>query len=120
MNNVERAYLLAGLFPEELPGIITDIRQRVAYLKDHENDIRKTWDNGMITIDFWYDLAKGVLQVMEKYESKLLESQRRFADQLFDGYNALFTIDCIVKYADTGNGSLRFQLAVKMLFEYHP
>ncbi|WP_268225341.1 hypothetical protein [Sinomicrobium oceani] len=120
MNNVERAYLLAGLFPEELPGILTDIRQRVAYLQKHEDDIRKEWDNGLITVGFWCDLAKRVLQVIEKYESKLLESRRLFADQLFDGYNALFAIDCIAKYADKGNGSSRFQLAVKMLFEYRP
>lgn len=120
MNNVERAYLLARLFPEELPGILTDIRQRVAYLQKHEDDIRKEWDNGLITISFWSDLAERVLHVIEKYESKLLEKQRLFADQLFDGYNALFTNDCIVKYADKGNGSPRFRLAVKMLFEYHP
>ncbi|UGU15437.1 hypothetical protein LS482_17355 [Sinomicrobium kalidii] len=120
MDNVARGYLLAGLFPEELPGIVTDIRQRVAYLQEHKDDIRKTWDNGLITLGFWCDLAKRVLQVIEKYESRLLENRRLFSDQLFDGYNALFTVDCIVKYADEGNGSIRFRLAVKMLLEYHP
>ncbi|WP_268223541.1 hypothetical protein [Sinomicrobium oceani] len=120
MNNGERAYLFARLFPEELPEIIQDIQNRVAYLQDHKEDIRKTWDNGLITLDFWSDLAGRVHKSVEKYESKLLEKHRLFADELFDGYNALFTIDCIVKYADKGNGSLCFQLAVKMLFEYHP
>ena len=85
MNNVERGYLLAGLFPEELPGIIQDIHNRVAYLQEHKDDIRKTWDNGLITFDFWHDLAKRVLQPIEKYESKLLEKQRLFADQLSTG-----------------------------------
>lgn len=119
MNNVERARLLAGLFPQELPGILTDIRIRVDYLQEHRDDIRKSWDNGLLTFAFWQNLAQRVGQVLEKYQSRLLNSQRLFADQLFDGYNALFTVDCIVKYAEAGNGSKPFRLAVDMLFSHH-
>ena len=117
-NNVEKARLLAGLFPEELPGILTDIRKRVGYLQEHREDLRKSWDNGMLTFAFWDDLAQRVEGAMEKYQSRLLERPRLFADQ-FDGYNALFTTDCIVKYAEAGNGSKPFRLAVEMLFDYH-
>ncbi|WP_418501774.1 hypothetical protein [Flagellimonas sp.] len=118
-NNVEKAQLLAGLFPEEMPGILSDIAVRAQYLKEHREDLQKTWDNGLLTFPFWEDLAQRVEQAMEKYQSRLLERPRLFADQLFDGYNALFTIDCIVKYAEAGNGSKPFRLAVDMLFSYH-
>ncbi|MCH4565672.1 hypothetical protein MKP05_21565 [Halomonas sp. EGI 63088] len=120
MTNVERACLLAGLFPKELPGVLQDIRDRATYLREHEDNIRKEWDNGLITAEFWFDLAKRVHGAVEKYDKKLLKSRRLFADQLFDGHNALFTIDCIAKYAKKGNGSARFRLAVDMLFEHHP
>ena len=119
MNNVERARLLAGLFPQELAGILTDIGQRVDYLQTHREEIEKTWDNGLLTFAFWSDLAQRVGEVLEKYQSRLLERPKLFADQLFDGYNALFTVDCIVKYAEAGNGSKPFRLAVDMLFSYH-
>lgn len=119
MDNVERARLLAGLFPQELPGILTDIGQRVDYLQTHREEIERTWDNGLLTFAFWSDLAQRVGEILEKYQSRLLERPRLFADQLFDGYNALFTVDCIVKYAEAGNGSKPFRLAVDMLFTYH-
>lgn len=120
MNYAERAYLLAGLFPEELPGILITIHEKYTCLQAQEETIRNQWDNSMITVADWYDLAKQAHEVVKKYKSKLLEKRRLFADQLFDGTLALFTIDCIVEYARKGNGGPRFQEAIKMFFGNHP
>lgn len=120
MTNVDKGYMLAKLFPEELPGILSDLKIRAEYLLNHQKDIQKEWGNGLITLEFWSDLARSILTITEKYQTKLVERPRLFADQLFDGYHALFTTDAIVKYAQSGNGSTSFQLAVELFFKYHP
>lgn len=117
MSNVEKAMLLAALFPEELPEVLQAIKKRHTYLQMHKQQIRQTWDHELLPFDFWYGLAENVHNAIEKYDKKLLKSRRLFADQLFDGYNALFTVDCLVRYAGQGKTTSRFKLAILVLFD---
>ncbi len=117
MNNVERGYLLANLFPDELTGIMDAIEGIHYNLVENKDTITKEWDNGTITVDFWYSLAHEVYSNVTRQRKQLLKS-RRFADQLFDGYNALFTIECISKYAEEHRDGSKFHFMVNALFNY--
>lgn len=117
MNNVERGKLLADLFPNELRGILDAIPLINKMLSDNKDEIASSWNNGMITFDFWLSLANRIDGIIKKEGKQLLRS-RRFADQLFDGYNALFTVDCIVKYAEKERKGSNFYHMVNALFNY--
>lgn len=115
MNNVEKAKLLALLFPEQLAGVLQAITQAYRYLSDNEEALREGWQNGLITFDFWQRNGEGVQAALTEYGSRLTKSSSLFADQLFDGYYALFTIDCILKQAAESE-SLKYKQAVSLLF----
>lgn len=117
MNNVERGKLLADLFPDELQGVLDAIPLIYEVLSKNKADIISKWNNPLITFDSWYRLATGVNTVVAEQGAKLLKS-RRFADELFDGYYAFFTIDCIVKYAGTERRDSNFYHMVNALFKY--
>lgn len=116
MNNVERGKLLADLFPNEVQGILNAIQAIYKMLKDNESEVRADWDNGFISADAWYRLADEVTEIVQKEGDKLLRS-KRFSEQLFSGYYAIFTIDCIVKYADRERNGSNFHFMTKALFE---
>lgn len=80
-------------------------------------DIAGQWNNPLITFDSWFRLATGVNTVITEHGSKLLKS-KRFSDELFDGYYAFFTIDCMVKYAEKERKDSNFYHMVIALFSY--
>lgn len=119
MNNVEKGYLLAQLFPEEIKGILDAIEKIHYTLIEDREQIERDWDNGMLNINFWYSLAHEVYSKVTRQGKQLLKC-RRFADQLFDGYNAIFTIDCIVKFAERERMGSKFYHMVQVLFIFEP
>lgn len=119
LNNVEKGKLLADLFPDEIPAIIEFIKAMYINLTDNETIIKKDWDNGLINVELWYRIAKDVDISINSNGKRLIKS-RCFSDQLFDRYNALYTIDCIVKYADTERRESKFYHMVNVLFNFEP
>lgn len=117
LNNVERGKLLADLFPDELQGILDAIPLIYETLSRNKADIAGQWNNPLITFDSWFRLATGVNTVITEHGSKLLKS-KRFSDELFDGYYAFFTIDCMVKYAEKERKDSNFYHMVIALFSY--
>lgn len=115
LNNVEKGKLLADLFPNEIPAILEFIKSMYINLTDNETIIKKDWDNGLINAELWYRIAKDVDMSIISNEKRLIKS-RCFSDQLFDSYNALYTIDCIVKYADMERKGTNFYHMVNSLF----
>ena len=116
MNNVEKGKLLAALFPEQLAGLLESITQAYRYLSDNEESLRAGWQDKLITFGFWQRNAEGVQAAVTQYGSRLTKSSSLFADQLFDGYYALFTIDCILKQAKDSENP-KYRQAVALLFE---
>lgn len=116
-NNVEKGRLLHQLFPGEMPGLIDFILGMSQTVQEDQELNRGQFDNGLFSFDFWLDLAGKVQDVTEKYSAKLHKSSNLFADQLFDGYLACFTIHCIVIYttARTHDNS-KFVKAVDLFF----
>lgn len=116
LNNVERAKLLFELFPESIPGFITYVKEATAnYDKE---DLRKTWSNGMIGVDWWISLLDDVQAILIKYGSSISKSKNLFSDQLFDGYNAFVTSTLLSNYANKSGIDKKFTAMVKILFEF--
>ncbi len=115
MTTVEKARLFAGLFPQHLEGILEAVGARCQCLADNETEIRAEWD-GFFTADFWFGLGRDIAKVLNKYGSKLAKKPSLFADQLFDGYLALFTVDCIVRHKKLSTDA-KFITAVELFFE---
>lgn len=122
MNNVDKGKLLASLFPEQLNGILDSLTAGYAFLTANEETLRSTWDNELLNFDFWYVQAAEVANTVKRHSRALTKSSSLFADQLFDGYNAIFTIDCIVKQAAALPPlpeNKRYGLAVQLLFNHY-
>ncbi len=99
LNNVEKARLLFQFFPEEIPAYINTVQGMCAAIQENEAEYRAQWDNGLLKFDFWLSLVARAEKVIKQYGKKLHSNSRLFTDQLFDGYQALFTIHCLRGYA---------------------
>lgn len=117
MNNVERGYLLAKLFPESLKDLTLFVQQETERFRAQEEYIRSIWaDKTLMTADFWYALVSDTEQVLKRYNVTLHRSTRVFSDQLFDGYNAIFLTNCLIEYADREECSPKMKEAIHLLF----
>lgn len=114
--NVEKGKLLHELFPGEVPALLQYLKEMCSLINTDKDTIQAHWTNGLLTADFWFNLSSNVDLIIDKYGTKLEKSSRLFADQLFDGYTAIYTIECIVKYAGSKPANKKFMNAVAMLF----
>ena len=122
MNNVDKGKLLATLFPEQVQGTLDSLTEAHAFLNNNEETLRNSWENSLITFDFWMQLAEQAHNIISDYGQKLSKSTSLFSDQLFDGYIAIFTIDCIAKQSAALPPlpeHIRYGLAVKLLFDHY-
>lgn len=116
MNNVEKGKFLADLFPEELPNITQFIQQEIAHFSKNEADIRRHWTGNLVTHGFWFQLVQNIESAIKQCGNRLHRNHRWFADQLFDGYNALFTIYCLVEYTSKNECNHKLRQAIHLLF----
>jgi len=122
MDNVDKGKLLAALFPDKLGDILDSLTGTYNYLTENEDSLRATWSNGMFPFNFWYRVAGDVATTVDRYGARLTKSSSLFADQLFDHYNALYTIECIVKQAELLPelpGNQAYKLGVRLLFDHY-
>lgn len=116
MHNVERGRLLADLLPLELPKIIRYMETEVAQMRAHEQFIRSHWAGVICTSDFWFSLVGNIDKKIKKCGSRLHTRHGWFADQLFDGYDALFTLYCLQEYATKIECSRQLSQAIHLIF----
>ncbi len=114
--NVEKGKLLHELFPDEIPPLLQHIKETGSLIDRDKDTIKAQWTNGLLTADFWFTLSGNANRIIDKYEPKLEKSSRLFADQLFDGYTAIYTVECIVRYVSSRTANKKFMNAVVMLF----
>lgn len=122
MNNVEKGKLLATLFPEQVRDILDNLKATYVFLTENEETLRNSWDNALLPFDFWYRQAAEVAATVDKHGEALKKSSSLFADRLFNGYNAIYTIDCIAKQAQSLPllpDNQRYGLGVRLLFDYY-
>ncbi|HUN01237.1 MAG TPA: hypothetical protein PLS00_00160 [Niabella sp.] len=117
LNNVEKGKLLFDLFPANIPKAIDFILAIAKMICNDPDNLKQQWENQFLTVEFWLRLATDTQQRIEKNGKSLHRSGSRFADQLFDGYNALFTVHCLGEYSvNEACTDKRFAKAIEMLF----
>ncbi|MCY1662567.1 hypothetical protein [Chryseobacterium sp. SL1] len=120
LNNVEKGKLLADLLPEELPEIVRLIEQETKTFLQNEADFKANWKSTLVTAEFWFSLVRNIDNSINKCGSRLHKNNRWFADQLFDGYNALFTIYCLVEYSLKEECNHKLRQGIHFLFGDEP
>jgi hypothetical protein len=118
LNNVEKAKLLHSLFPAEAAGIlqfVSGMSQTIAGEQEHQ---RGSWNkNELFGFDFWLSLSEQAQKTITKYGRQLEKNSSLFADQLFDGYGAVYMVHCLIIYITTQkHANTKFTLAVDLLF----
>jgi len=117
--NVEKARLLHQLFPQEIPALLTYTGNLCTTIQEEEQLLRSQWDNGLFTVDAWLSFVKEVGNKINRYGNRLNTQSRLFADQLFDGYLALYMVHSLMQYTTTRqHENHKFVQAIKLLF--HP
>ena len=117
MNNIAKARLLHNLLREEIPEFLGYLNELTETVLNDKERITAEWKDQMFGVDFWFGLAEEVQRVMAKYSKDLYKSHNVFADQLFDGYTAIFTAHALVQYvALERNTEPKFKPAVELFF----
>jgi len=117
LSNSDKGRLLADLFPDQKKPIVEAILHTCTYMKENEAAFKADWNHAFITIEYWYTLAAEVEQTIQHFPRTVRRHNGVFSEQLFFGRSAIFTIDCIVKYAATLEDNPQFRQAVDELFD---
>lgn len=116
MDNLSKAELLCRLFPEELENLHNAIKKQCDYFLQNETAFREGWQQkGFFTAEFWYTLVQSAYNPIEK-QKEICKRSRWFVDQFFDGYNSIFTIYCLIEYADAIECNAGLRQAIHLLF----
>jgi hypothetical protein len=117
MNNVAKARLLHSLLRAEIPEFLAYLNELTETVLNDKERIRADWDNGFLSPDMWFELAEQVQAIMATYPKDLYKSPNVFADQLFDGYLAIFTRHALTSYVQLERQTEpKFKPAVELLF----
>lgn len=117
LNNVQKARLLHTLLVQEIPEFLGYLNELTETVLNNKERITTEWKDQLFGVDFWFGLAEAVQKVMAKYAKELYRSANLFADQLFDGYTAIFCIHALTQYVTLGKHSdQKFKPAVELLF----
>ncbi|MBB6107736.1 hypothetical protein SAMN05421821_101348 [Mucilaginibacter lappiensis] len=117
LNNVQKAKLLHALLISEMPGFLAYVQQLSAYMRVNPEEVRKVWKDQLFGVDFWFQLSEDTARKIKRYGKQLEKSSSLFADQLFDGYGALFLHHCLTTYTGQGKHSdPKFKMAVDFFF----
>jgi hypothetical protein len=117
LTNVQKARLLPSLLIKEIPEFLGYLNELTETVLNEKESIAAGWKDQLFGVDFWFELAKEVQKVMAKYSKDLYKSSTVFADQLFGGYNAIFTAHALAQYVANGSQTdPKFKPAVDLLF----
>jgi len=117
--NVEKARLLHQLFPQEIPALLAYTGNLCKTIQEEEQLLRSQWDNGLFTVDAWLSFVNEVGNKINRYGERLHTQSRLFADQLFDGYLALYMVHSLTQYTTIRqHDNHKFVQAIDLLF--HP
>ncbi|WP_139112956.1 hypothetical protein [Mucilaginibacter sp. PPCGB 2223] len=117
LNNVQKARLLHTLLINEIPGFLGYLKELTEAVLNDKERIKAEWKDQLFGVDFWFELAEEVQRVTAKYPKDLHKSSGVFADQLFDGYTAIFTVHGLTQYVALGKHTEpKFKPAVDLLF----
>lgn len=116
MTNTDKAYLLAQLFPYRLKEMTDFIKKEAELFMDNKTLVYAQWNEMIIDVGFWYGLIADFKRRYVKNGTRLYRNKRTFRDQLFDGYDALFSIHALIHYAEQAECPLKLRQAIHLLF----
>ncbi len=118
-TNVDKAALLHQLFPEEIPDLLDFITGMCQSIKEKEALYRFSWDNGLMSFDFWLRLLNSSELMIAQKRNSLIKSHLIFSEQLFSDHKAIFLNHCISVYTTARkHPNPKFTLLVELLI--HP
>ena len=116
-TNVEKGKLLHELFPREIKGFLEFAIGYADHTHNSKMKLEANWSNQLISLNTWLSIAEDAKKRMLRYAAQLPEKSGLFADQLFDGYTALWTVDTLLKYVSPSDfENAKFKGMVKVLF----
>jgi len=117
MTNVDKANALHQLFPQEIPALLDFITGMCEAIQQDKDRNRSNWDDGFMSFDYWLSLILETEYRIKKFQNRMCESNKVFAEQLFDGFTAVFASHCITVYTSVKkHPNAKFTLAVELLF----
>jgi hypothetical protein len=117
MNNVQKARLLHALLLQEIPQFLNYTMEVCIYIANNTQAIAENWKDQLFGVDFWVELSKDTHFKIEQYGRELEHSSVVFAEQLFDGYGAIFMNHLLLQYTAAGRHTdPKFKQAVDLLF----
>lgn len=117
MDNLDKGGLLCKLFPEELENLHNAIKQQCDYFLQNETAVREGWhQRGFFTAEFWYRLVQNAHKGIEQEHNKLWKRPHWFIDHFFDGHNSIFTMHCLIEYAENEECNPNLKQAIYLLF----
>ena len=117
LNNVQKARLLHSLMMAEIPGFLGYLTELTESVLNDRERIAAGWKDQMFGVELWLELATEVQKMMAKYPKDLQKSSVVFAEQLFGGFMAMFTVHALMQYtALAKHTDPKFKTAVELLF----
>jgi hypothetical protein len=117
MDNQDKGELLTRLFPEKINDLQNAVKTQCEYFKKHELSIREGWQrNPMFTADFWFQLVESANNNVKKYGKQVYGKPSKYGNLLYTWYNAIFTIHCLIEYADSEDCTPELKQAIHLLF----
>lgn len=117
VNNLERAKIIAQLFPEQMPTMVQAIKNYCQYVVDNEQAVKDGWNNGFISFEWWLNLCKALLKAIESNKKGIDKKVGWFTDQLFDGYLAIVSGHALIILAKDKDTHPKLQQAITLFFD---
>ena len=119
MSASDKAKLLHELFPEDIIAfIVFEKFVAMAFQRDNES-YREKWhaEENRFNFDYWLTLVDDAKIRIERQEKEMARWSEVFAEQLFDGFTAYFSIYCLERFtaSDKCHNQKMIQ-AIELLF----
>ena len=107
--------MIHALMYHEIPGFLDHVKALCSYLKENPEKVKEQWKDQLFSVDFWFELAEDADRKIKQYGKQLEQSSSVFADQLFDGYGAIYLNHCLTTYAENAKpADPKFKTAVDL------
>lgn len=116
LNNVQKARLLHCLLIPEIPDFLSFLYEYSGKVLNSKEELAANWKDQLLGVDFWFELAEDARTKAGTYAKDLKKSSSVFAEQLFDGYTAIYVVHVLLQYTDNHNADIKFKQAVDFLF----
>ena len=116
LMNVDKAKVMFDLFRDEIPEFLEYTKIIADQVVSNKEQLLANWNNPFLSYNQWLQLAERVASAIKKYDKNLSKSGNLFADQLFDGYLAIFSNHCLEQYGINHAKSPKFKLAIDLFY----